>query len=59
MRKRLAEIDGRDVLAAAGLALLTAGVATFSVGAALIVSGGLLFTLATLPLLAAPRGRGG
>lgn len=60
MQKRLANIDGRDVLAVIGLLTLTAGLALLSVPVALIVLGALTFGLALLPLLTVtPRGRQG
>ncbi len=57
MRRLLAGLDVRDVVAVIGLGLIATGLALVYVPAALVVLGVLLFGLAVLPSLGAMRRR--
>jgi hypothetical protein len=51
MRRLFTAFGSREVLAMLGLGMIAAGLAMVSVPAALVVTGTLLFGLATLPLM--------
>ena len=55
MKRLLAACGPREIVATLGLGLIGYGLALVSLPAALVVTGALLFGLAVLPLLRAPR----